>query len=90
MANITEDLERAGRGDLIAFARVYDATSCSTFQLVTWTVRDSATVDQVMCAGYAEVWRMAGRYDRCSVSAGAWVVSVLHHHAKRAVADRQR
>ena len=90
MADITEDLERAGRGDLVAFARVYDATSCSTFQLVTWTVRDQATVEQVMCAGYAEVWRMAGQYDRCSVSAAAWVVSVLHRHAKQAAADRIR
>ena len=73
----------SGRGDVEAFAGVYDELAPRVFGLVTCLVRDAATAEAITEEVFLEVWRRAPTYDPTTSSARAWVLALTHRLAVR-------
>ncbi|HEV2798168.1 MAG TPA: sigma factor [Nocardioides sp.] len=74
----------SGRGDVQAFADLYDELAPRVFGLVTCLVRDAATAEAVTEQAFLETWRRAPTYDPTTSSARAWVLALAHRLAVRA------
>lgn len=62
--HITDDLLlTVGRGDLIAFADLYDQTVTAVYRLLRGVLGDSAEAEQATERVYTQVWRMAPSHD---------------------------
>ena len=77
-------LVRSGRGDVDAFAELYDRLAPRVFGLVTTLVQDPAAAEAVTCEAFVEVWRRSSAYDPERSSATAWTLVVAHRLAVRA------
>lgn len=55
-------MQRAGRGDLAAFAELYDRTSQAVFGLASSILADAVTAEEVTREVYLQAWRTATRY----------------------------
>ena len=62
-------LVASGRGDLAAFATLYDRTAPLVHGLVRSVVRDRSAADQVTRNAYLHAWRTAPSYDPAHTSA---------------------
>ena len=76
-------LLRSGRGDVDAFAEVYDELAPRVFGLVTCLVRDAAGAEAITEQAFLEAWRRAPTYDPTAASATAWVRALAHRLAAR-------
>jgi len=82
--HITDDLLlTAGRGDLIAFADLYDQTVTAVYRLLRGVLGDSARAEPATERVYLQVWRMAPSHDPDRQSA----YSVLMLTARRELAQ---
>ena len=79
--DLAELLRRSGRGDEVAFAALYDATSTRAYGLAARVVRDPAQAEEVAQEAFLEVWRTAGRFDPARGSAVSWVLTIVHRKA---------
>ena len=79
-------LRRCSRGDEVAFAELYDATSRRLFGLVLRIVRDHAMSEEVTQEVYLDVWRTSARFDPSRGSALSWLMTIAH----RTAVDRVR
>ena len=77
-------LVRSGRGDVGAFAELYDYLAPRVFGLVTRLVPDPAAAEAITCEAFVEAWRRSASYDPDRCSATAWVLVVAHRLALRA------
>ena len=73
----------SGRGDVEAFAGVYDELAPRVFGLVTQLVSDAATAEAITVEVFLESWRRASTYDPTTSSARAWVLALAHTLAVR-------
>ncbi|SDS53376.1 RNA polymerase sigma-70 factor, ECF subfamily [Nocardioides scoriae] len=78
---LAELLRRSARGDEVAFAELYDATSVRAFGLARRVVRDPAQAEEVTQEAYLEVWRTASRFDATKGSALSWIFTLIHRKA---------
>ncbi len=74
-------LRQAARGDDLAFADFYDATSARAYGLAVRVVRNPAQSEEVVQEGYLEVWRTANRFDPVRGSAISWLLTIVHRRA---------
>jgi len=74
-------LTLVARGDVAAFAALYDRASPSVFGLVRRVVRDPAQSEEVTQEVLLEVWRTAGRFQPGQGSAKAWLMTLAHRRA---------
>lgn len=79
--DLGELLKRSGRGDEVAFAALYDATSARAFGLALRVVRDPAQAEEVAQEAFLEIWRSAGRFDPARGSAISWMLTIVHRKA---------
>jgi RNA polymerase sigma-70 factor (ECF subfamily) len=79
--DLGELLKRSGRGDEVAFASLYDATSARAFGLALRVVRDPAQAEEVAQEAFLEIWRSAGRFDPDRGSAISWMLTIVHRKA---------
>ena len=56
-------IQRVGRGDQAAFADLYDAISPLVHGVVLKVVRDPSQAEEVVQEVFAELWRVAPRFD---------------------------
>ena len=56
-------LNRSGRGDEAAFAKLYDATAARAYGLAVRVVRDPSQAEEVAQEAFLEIWRTASRFD---------------------------
>ena len=80
---LEQQLLLSGRGDVEAFAGVYDELAPRVFGLVTCLVHDAATAEAITEEVFLEVWRRAPTYDPTTSSARAWVLALAHSLAAR-------
>lgn len=96
-----EDVNRAlmirvARGDVNAFAGLYDALAPRVFGLIRQVLRDPAQSEEVTQDVMVELWRTATRFDPQRGSVSAWVLTMAHRRAidrvrsEQAATDRQR
>ncbi|TIC89058.1 sigma-70 family RNA polymerase sigma factor [Nocardioides sp. GY 10113] len=74
-------LKRSARGDRVAFADLYDATSARLHGLVLRVVRDPAQAEEVTQEAFLEIWRTAARFDPARGSALSWLMTIGHRKA---------
>ena len=74
-------LTDSARGDEIAFADLYDATSARVHGLVLRVVRNHALAEEVSQEVYLQVWRTSSRYDQNKGSALSWLLTIAHRRA---------
>lgn len=84
------------RGDVDAYAELYDAVAPRVFGLVRQVLRDPAQSEEVTQEVMVEIWRTATRFDPERGSVTAWVLTMAHRRAidrvrsEQAATDRQR
>ncbi len=74
-------LQRAGRGDQEAFARLYDAVASRLHGLVLRVVRDPAQAEEVTQEAMVEIWRQSARFDPALGSPLSWLMTIAHRRA---------
>ena len=80
-ADLAELLRLSGRGDEVAFARLYDATSARAYGLAVRVVRDPSQAEEVAQEAFLELWKTASRFDSARGSAVSWVLTIVHRKA---------
>ena len=80
---LEELLLLSGRGDVEAFAGVYDEMAPRVYGLATRVVGDAAAAEAVTVEAFLEAWRRAPSYDPTTSSAAAWVLTLAHRLAVR-------
>ncbi len=88
-------LERTGRGDREAFARLYDRLSTPLYSLAVQMLGDRTEAEDVFLEGMEELWRKAPGYDPTRASAFTWAVMIFRSRVidrvrKRSSRDRTR
>jgi RNA polymerase sigma-70 factor, ECF subfamily len=74
-------LRQVARGDMDAFAALYDRSRARVYGLVTRVLRDSGYSEETTQEVYLEVWRTAGAYDSAKGSALSWLLTMAHRRA---------
>lgn len=80
-ADLAELLKLSARGDELAFARLYDATSARAYGLAVRVVRDPAQAEEVTQEAFLEIWRTANRFDPTRGSAISWMLTLVHRRS---------
>lgn len=88
-AALARDLIACGRGDEVAFARLYDALAGSVLGVALRVVRDRALAEEVAQEALVEVWRIAARFNPDRGSARSWVLTIAHRRAVDKVRSEQ-
>lgn len=87
--DLDELLRQVARGDVDAFATLYDRTRARVFGLVTRVLRDPGYSEETTQDIYLQVWRNAGGYDPAAGSALAWIMTLAHRRAVDRVRSEQ-
>lgn len=82
-------LLQAGRGDEAAFATFYDLTADLVYGTARTIVRDPAMAEDVAQEVFAEIWRLAPRFDSTKGSARGWAATIAHRRAVDRVRSEQ-
>ena len=82
-------LSRAGRGDQVAFAELYDALAPLLHGVVLKVVRDPAQSEEVTQEAFVELWRLAPRFDASRGSVRSWAATLAHRRAIDRVRSEQ-
>lgn len=80
-ARLADLLRRASRGDEVAFAAFYDATSSRAYGLALRVVRSPAHAEEVSQEAYLDAWRSSTRFDPALGSAAGWLLTIVHRKA---------
>lgn len=80
-ARLADLLKRASRGDEVAFAEFYDATSARAYGLALRVVRNPAHAEEVTQEAYLDAWRSSTRFDSALGSAAGWLLTIVHRKA---------
>jgi RNA polymerase sigma-70 factor (ECF subfamily) len=82
-------LVKSGRGDVQAFATLYDQLSPLVHGVVMRVVRDPAQSEEVTQEVFVELWRLAARYEESRGTVRAWATTVAHRRAIDRVRSEQ-
>lgn len=74
-------MQRSSRGDEVAFAELYDATSARAYGLALRVVRNPAHAEEVVQEAYLDAWRTSSRFDPARGSAIGWLLTIVHRKA---------
>lgn len=80
MDEISEWLVKSGRGDAIAFQRLYEAASPRLYALCLRMLRDEGRAEDVLQEGFVKIWKNAARYTPAKASAMTWMTTVVRNH----------
>ena len=80
---LEELLLLSGRGDVDAFAELYDELAPRVHGLATRLLGDAAAAEALTVEAFVESWRRAPTYDATTASAAAWVLALAHRLAVR-------
>jgi DNA-directed RNA polymerase specialized sigma24 family protein len=74
-------LVRAGQGDRIVFAKLYDRTAPSVAGAACWFSADAEQIETLMLATYLGTWMSAPHYTAPQGHAKAWILTLAWKHA---------
>jgi RNA polymerase sigma-70 factor (ECF subfamily) len=78
---LSDDLTRAGSGDVAAFVRVYQATSRKLYGVVVRILGRGDLADEVLQEVYMRVWTRAGDFRPEQASPVTWLVAIARNRA---------
>ena len=79
-------MARVAKGDVPAFAELYDELAPTVYGIVLLVLRDRAQSEEVTRKVFVELWRQAARFDPARCGVRSWVGSI----AGRRAVDRMR
>ncbi len=79
--SLESQLVAAGRGDMQAFAALYDAVAPRAYGLVLRILRDAHQSEEVTQEVFLQIWQTSARFDPRRGSALAWMMTVAHRRA---------
>jgi len=74
-------LARAGLGDRVAFAALYERTSAHLLGVVLRIQRDRAIAEDILQEVYVNVWRAAKSFDAAQSQPLTWLTSIARNRA---------
>lgn len=74
-------LAAVGKGDLVAFERLYDATRAKLYGVLLRILGKPALADAVMHETYLKIWKMADQFDPTIASPVTWLVAMARNRA---------
>jgi len=74
-------LSRCGAGDVVAFDKLYEATSSRLYGLALRMLRDTETAEDVLQEAYLRIWDKAASYDRSLGEPLTWMCSIARYRA---------
>ena len=74
-------LARAGLGDRVAFATLYEQTSSHLFAVVLRIQRDRAQAEDILQEVYVNVWRGASSFDAAQSQPLTWLTRIARNRA---------
>jgi RNA polymerase sigma-70 factor, ECF subfamily len=74
-------LGAVGRGDEVAFERLYEATRAKLYGVLLRILGNSTLAEEVMHETYLKVWRMADQFDPATASPITWMVAMARNRA---------
>lgn len=77
MTSACRVLERAARGDQLAFAELYDLTSPCCYRLARCLTDTTEEADALMMCAYLEAWRTASSFDATRQRAIVWLLAIV-------------
>lgn len=78
----------APRGDLSAFADLYESVAPRIYGLAYSILRDAHESEEITQEVFLEVWQSSDRFDPDRGSAASWVMTMAHHKAVDRVRSR--
>ncbi|NGZ01909.1 MAG: hypothetical protein CV090_02525 [Nitrospira sp. WS238] len=72
---------RAGKGDHLAFSRLYDQSSTILFSLAVRILGNREVASEVLQSVYVDVWRKTVRYDVGRGTPIAWLLTLTRNRA---------
>ena len=88
-AELVELLLRTSRGDADAYAALYDATSPLVFGITRRVLRAESLAEEVCQEVFADVWRLAPRFDPARGTVTSWIAVIAHRRAVDQVRSEQ-
>ncbi|UYM04615.1 ECF RNA polymerase sigma factor SigK [Solicola gregarius] len=82
-------LNRASRGDVAAFERIYDELGGAVLGIAVRVLRNRAIAEEVAQEVLVEVWRRAARYEPERGSGKSWIMTIAHRRAVDRVRHEQ-
>ena len=82
-------LARAGLGDRVAFATLYEHTSAHLLGVVMRIQRDRAQAEDILQEVYVNVWRAAQSFDAAQSQPLTWLTSIARNRAIDGLRRRQ-
>jgi RNA polymerase sigma factor (sigma-70 family) len=79
--DLSQLLARAGLGDRVAFATLYERTSAHLFAVVLRINRDRAQAEDILQEVYVSVWRAAQGFDTAQSQPLTWLTSIARNRA---------
>jgi RNA polymerase sigma-70 factor (ECF subfamily) len=86
---LTDLMQRAGRGDQVAFAALYDGLAGRVHGIVLRVVRDPSQTEEVVQEVFIELWRIAPRFDATRGTVMSWAATIAHRRAVDHVRSEQ-
>ncbi len=74
-------LKASARGDRIAFAALYRASSAKLFGTVLRIISDRALASDILQEVYVKIWRNASSYDPVRASPMTWMATIARNRA---------
>ena len=84
-------LDRAGRGDRVAFARIYERTSARLFAVVRRVLPRAELAEDALQEAFVKIWQRSAKYDSSIASPMAWLATIARNQAidvRRRFAER--
>lgn len=78
---LVADLVQSGRGDRLAFHRVYRATSAKLHGICFGVVGERAAAEDVLQEIYVVIWRHAAKFDPARSSPITWLCMIARNRA---------
>ncbi|UPK76726.1 ECF RNA polymerase sigma factor SigK [Nocardioidaceae bacterium SCSIO 66511] len=82
-------LNRAARGEVAAFERIYDEVAGAVLGVAVRVLRNRAIAEEVAQEVLVEVWRTAARYEPRRGSGKSWILTIAHRRAVDRVRHEQ-
>lgn len=90
MQQVNQWLTRCGQGDSEAFRQLYQHTSPRLYGLCLQVLDDPVRAEQVLEAGFVQVWQSSAGYTPGREDAFVWMLRIFQKTARKTHAEKNQ